>query len=457
MANVILLSTFNRKITATRAIPCYALASWLRKNGYTVEVIEYCHVYNEQILTKLVEHFIDDETYVIGLSTTFWFDSFYLTDHKKFNYTIDRVRKNLQQKYPKIKYAVGGANTVAHVGWKSFYGEAEDSFLNWIDTLSNRKMTREKFDFLKHQNIFQPSDFIRNNEALPLDFSRGCKFKCRFCAYPNIGKKPGTYIRPINDIKEEILYNWENFGTTKYFMTSDTTNEETEFVENFADMVQSLPFKLEWVGFLRADLIYSQPHTAQLLKDSGLVSCFFGIETFGKESAKAVGKGWSHKHAKDWLPVLRHEIWKNIPIQCGFIIGLPGDTYEDQLDVVRWANDKKIDHINFNCLTLDQTASFKSEFVLNADKWGYKFTSPSNWYNNIMSLNDAIKIETEILKITSVINKVAGWSVFYLNNADFKPEETINVRMKDIDWNRAKSTSEKIFHDYMINKIEQTP
>jgi hypothetical protein len=75
-----------------------------------------------------------------------------------------------------------------------------------------------------------------------------------------------------------------------------------------AEMAQRLPFKLEWIGYNRLDLIGSKPHTIQLLKDSGLKSSFFGIESFHSQASKIVGKGWNGVRGKEFLIELK-ERW----------------------------------------------------------------------------------------------------------------------------------------------------
>ena len=71
----------------------------------------------------------------------------------------------------------------------------------------------------------------------------------------------------------------------------ETTNDSMEKVEYLHDVISNLPFKIRWGGYARVDLYYSNPEMAAIMQETGLMSHFFGIETFNKKSGEAIGKG----------------------------------------------------------------------------------------------------------------------------------------------------------------------
>ena len=93
---------------------------------------------------------------------------------------------------------------------------------------------------------------------------------------------------------------------------------------------KSLPFELEYVAYLRIDLLAANPEMITLLPESGLRSAFFGIETFQVQGAKAIGKGWNGQNAKAFLLELK-EKWKDktLSLSWGILIPLsiPGCSY----------------------------------------------------------------------------------------------------------------------------------
>jgi len=130
--------------------------------------------------------------------------------------------------------------------------------------MDNLKTDWSKFDILP-------------KEPLPLEFARGCIFKCKFCNYPLIGKRKGTYIRDMDEIREELIETWESKGVDTFYITDDTFNDDNDKMESFHKLFTSLPFKPKFAAFLRLDLIDRFPHQADLLAEAGLVGAFFGI------------------------------------------------------------------------------------------------------------------------------------------------------------------------------------
>ena len=55
------------------------------------------------------------------------------------------------------------------------------------------------------------NDCIQTGETLPLEISRGCIFKCKFCRYPYIGKTKNDFSKSIDNVVEELEYNYNNF------------------------------------------------------------------------------------------------------------------------------------------------------------------------------------------------------------------------------------------------------
>jgi glycosyltransferase involved in cell wall biosynthesis len=88
-------------------------------------------------------------------------------------------------------------------------------------------------------------------------------------------------------------------------------------------MVTSLPFKINYTAYLRADLLDRYEDVPYMLAESGLLTAFHGIESLGEKASTVIGKGWSGKKARDYIPKLYHDIWDNKVYQTlSFIIGL---------------------------------------------------------------------------------------------------------------------------------------
>jgi len=436
MANLILWNTLTNQGSNIRPMSCYQLASWLRQFGYTVKVIDFCYLMKTEELVAITEKNIDSDTLAIGVSSTFWNHPNSLRDQSEPSWAIN-ARTLLKNK--KVHWLLGGPyswNTSYRLDWIKFHGNAEDALLKWMDENSSKLVRRDLFDITKSSIFFSQDDFIQPYEVLPIELGRGCQFKCRFCSFSLIGKKKGTYIKDSSITREELIRNYNEYGVTRYCIMDDTVNESEEKIQELADIAQSLPFKFEWVGFNRVDLIWSRPGTIQLLKDSGLRSTYFGIESFHPAGSKAIGKGWNGKQGKEFLLKLKEEWKDNITWSMGFIIGLPGEGLDSIEETEQWCIDNNMDCWWFSPLIMDRDPLKleKSEFEINYEKFGYSYVddSYSEWKNDIWSSTTATECAIRLNKRGNSYRKIAGFALTLQSSLGYSFDELNGRYMSDI-------------------------
>jgi radical SAM superfamily enzyme YgiQ (UPF0313 family) len=470
--NVILLSGISG-IIFQRSLGVYQLAGHLRKNNITCQVIDFIYDFSKEDLISLIHSFVDSETICIGVSTTF------LTEEKK---TIDNKSKlsliipehvlsileELKIEYPKIKFVVGGSKSKFgyNYSWADavFHGYAEDDFLKYCSLLKNNKKdllakqinnklvyenNNSKFDIENLDHRFSKNDCITISEVLPIEISRGCIFKCKFCAYPLNGKKKLDFIRNAKLIAQELIYNYENFQTTNYFFTDDTFNDSYEKVKAIHDEIINLPFKINFVCYLRLDLLYYHQEMIPLLKNMGLVTTFFGVESFCQKSLKSIGKNLTVEKIKTFLNDLYHTHWnKEVNISLGFIIGLPHENEDSINSSVEWLKDKEFS-FHFEPLRLDDGGSiYQSEFQKNYQKYGYKLDTDNFWHNENFN-------ELQAEKLASIINneysyrknKPGGWFLMALLN-HFLKGKVENISIEEVSTKEILRTKKKRFQEY---------
>lgn len=347
MAQVILLTDIASKpIGYGKYAGTYRIATEIRNAGYTCQVIDnYTFIGSDQ-LKLLLKKFIKDETIAIGISCTLnekqVGDKFYhwgIDDNEFAN--LMGYAKILNSK---VKVIQGGSRAKNKPDWAfvdyTIIGKADKSILALLDYLTNEKdliYTQLKntklikdVDYAYTQTEFEDStikyehnDIIFPGESLPIEIARGCIFKCAFCKYDLIGKRPGEWTKTAKTIRSEMIRNYELFGTTHYNISDELVNESIDKLKMVSDIVSSLPFKLEYTAYARIDLIWRYPEMRDLLLESGAISLLFGLETFHEKAGKAIGKGLDPNKVKETLNYCR-DLWKNkILMTSNFIIGLP--------------------------------------------------------------------------------------------------------------------------------------
>jgi radical SAM superfamily enzyme YgiQ (UPF0313 family) len=424
MSNCIIINggTQSHEINViNRTLGAYRLASSLNDSGYSTFVFDFINEFNTNEIKEILDKHIDNETLWVGFSSSFFWsktdsnvyhrdlkDKMYWTYYDEIEKIIKHTKHNKN-----VKILYGGSKTPYFMIDENvdYYvlGFADTSILDITDYLAKKKPSiehceqiiineqiRHKVDSFKYpepkmDNLsthwWDKKFNILPNESLPMELARGCIFKCKFCNFPLLGKKKGTYLRSADEIKDELIKMYESNGTTTYSITDDTLNDDNDKIEKLHKVFTSLPFKPNFSAYLRIDLLNKYPHQAELLSEMGLMGAFFGIETLQNESAKAIGKGLHPTKVKDRLYWL-HEQWKNkVNMSAGFILGLPYDTHEYFYDLLSWSleSDNPLQELLFYPLMMfnhdkkNELKRYMSEFNLNPEIYGYITKNIAQW------------------------------------------------------------------------------
>lgn len=424
MANIIFWSSIF-PLQKTRPIGCYQLAHHLRKNGISAQVIDFCGLFSSRELLDITAKFVDKHTRILGISTSFWMDN---------TFPLRKTILEFKDNNPNIEIVFGGprANNPLYKGAyeKVFLGESENQLTQYIFEIFDKDTSKiVPFDITKLDHRFITQDCILTGEVLPIELGRGCIFKCKFCSHHNLGKPKYTYQRQYDLIYDEMLYNYDHFGTTHYLFLDDTVNEDPDKIKALADINYKLDNKINWNGYLRADLIWSNKDSSRYLIESGLKSCFFGIESLHPKASAIIGKGWSGKHAKDFLPHLYYNLWnKHVSIWNNFIIGLPYETEQDIDNSVQWCLENNFGmnkYVGLNLyLNREDTGTF-SEFTRNYRIYGYNVNEKGEFYNKEWT---STKINQKVDAVDRRLlqtNKLSSWLLFDMYNVTRYPLDTL--------------------------------
>lgn len=428
MAQVVIFGGYSRLAFATKPMGCYVLANTFRNLGMSVQVIDYVFNWSTENMKALVRKHCSDSL-IICLSTTL---AGATGDNNPTMECCDRlfepIMLEIKKVSPNAKFIVGGSKitqgqrtklpfdygvigqcegTIPAVYNSVFFGDYLEGFVEGKTVyISDKKHPNNGFSTSTVQYL--PGDVVMRGEALPVELGRGCVFKCSFCSYDLNGKKFGDYNKENGVVRDYMISNYEKYGTTRYQFTDDTLNDSEEKIQNIKAIVESLPFKIQFSGYMRIEHFVKFPHSAALFKKLGLVGANFGIETFNGESGKTIGKGYGDKY---W-EVLKHlrQEWKDdVLIHANFIVGLPHDSEE-----LLWAYHNRmlesglVDHAVYSPLTIGR----KSDSLFSTS-WNKLYTevkqlpndnpktiqyfgSNINWVSPHMDLTRAVELSREL-------------------------------------------------------------
>ena len=163
---------------------------------------------------------------------------------------------------------------------------------------------------------------------------------------------------------QELLYNYENFGTQGYLLTDDTANDSPEKINMMHRVIKSLPFDIEWVGYARSDMFYKYPEMCDKMVDMGCRGMFLGVETMSHDAGKIAGKGLHPDKIKEIITWLKDKCGDEVFILASYIIGLVGETKESLDETLEWLKSpKSLDKVLYEILYIsDDLDMFNSGF-----------------------------------------------------------------------------------------------
>jgi radical SAM superfamily enzyme YgiQ (UPF0313 family) len=391
-----------------RGAGAHRMASHLRQNGWDIEVIDYAAEWTLEEFQELCRSRITHKTKFISSSLIFCDE----TIIEQFNLFFHWFKL----KYPHIPIVAGSRDMFTSYNLNVDYivtGYGELGGLELLNKLAGKPNTANitekniwgkdvKFVSCDHNHpantmtdlkvLYENRDFLIPNDFLSIEMSRGCMFKCKFCAFHFIGRKE-PHLRDIDTLTYELQRNYDNWGITNYQIVDETVNESSDKIAKIANSIDSLNLPLlNLTGYTRADLMITRPQDWENMKRIGYTSHFYGIETLHPMAGKSIGKGMHPDKIKQGLLDIQDYFKKDngrYAVGLGLIVGLPYET----LDSVQSSLDWLVENLKGNLsvglapLYLANKESFDKDFRGNYSEWEntikeqkyYTEGDPANW------------------------------------------------------------------------------
>lgn len=491
--NIILLSDYTDVIYMNKTLGVHKIACELRRAGFEVLVINHLHVFTFDELTHVIQNSVNENTLYVGVSSFFYLTSdspsqlidkeheaggisyqpkelgAFLPHGLKYNQPLKDLITSIN---PKCKLVLGGhdAKDAGYIKDYDYvvFGYADISAVNLAKHLaygeelkhSRRSLfgatiiddaTAEGYEFISTPMQYTDNDVIMPGETLGIEISRGCVFKCAYCTYPLNGKKKNDYIKLEEILTQEFVENYEKFGVTRYTFSDDTFNDSRDKIEMVHRISKSLPFKLEFWAYVRADLLAAHPDTIDLLFDSGLRAGFMGIETMHPTAGSIIGKGGGRQKIIEVIDYIKTKYSNSVALTGSFIFGLPSEPLDSIKETAQMLLDKKIklDAWQINPLRINPNHTFKSEFDLNYEKYGYRVIGQNSegltWENEYTNYHECAELAKSTM-IAGDLNgnrRINGRSSFCIASLGFDLDYSMNKKVTEFDWHRTDLQKQK--------------
>jgi anaerobic magnesium-protoporphyrin IX monomethyl ester cyclase len=160
--------------------------------------------------------------------------------------------------------------------------------------------------------------------SLNMAASRGCPFRCAWCAKPIWGNQ---YLqRSAPDVADEMAYLKRSFNPDHIWFADDIFGFRVDWVAQFAECVQAADAKVPFTIQTRADLVSER--MAAALRDAGCREAWIGAESGSQRVLDAMNKGTTVTEIR-----VACERLKAVGIRVGFFIqlGYMGEELDDIL------------------------------------------------------------------------------------------------------------------------------
>ena len=152
--------------------------------------------------------------------------------------------------------------------------------------------------------------------------SRGCPYKCTYCASNKIWTRQVRYMTPER-VVDEIEYVMRNYKATNFYFEDDSYTIREKFVERVCDLIIKRDINISWGCETRVNLINSR--MLRKMKEAGCNCINIGVESGDDETLRKINKGETVKQIEEAVMILRDN---DIMFNAFFMIGFPWETEE---------------------------------------------------------------------------------------------------------------------------------
>ncbi len=208
-----------------------------------------------------------------------------------------------------------------------------------------------------------------------LQTSRGCPFTCSFCQVESISGR-AFRSRSTARILEEIRWLKEAFGVRSLVFDDDNLlHSRARAMELFQAMVDQ-GLAMPWVSIATAAFKLDAELLA-LMRKSGCEYIDIAVESGVKRVTRdIIHKPINHDHVRK---VARLAQEAGIFVAANFIVGFPGETWDEIRQTLRYAEDLNADYVKIFIATplpqtklwqiCEETGSFRRDFTKQGVRW----------------------------------------------------------------------------------------
>lgn len=356
------------------------LATNLDKAGYTVGIID---AYPFSISEKTILRYVNKiKPKIIGLST--------FSIALRELYSLVKALKEFKD----IELILGGCHVSAQpqllkvLNLKyALFGEADYSIIDLCNYLLYKKVSLEEISGLIYNNngnlVINRYEELKDLDSLPLPSyryyltkvdtsvmylvsSRGCRFRCTFCS--KYGYRERVVFRSPELVVEDMKKIKRDYPSSLIIFTDENFTVNKERIIKICELLKQEKINIRWGCLARID--YIDEELINMMKNVGLETLLFGIESGVEEVRKKLGKPFKNEYCKKIINYCKKS---GIITTAFFLLGMPDENLSDMNKTIEFARELEIDHVYFNTYVLTPASllyeRLKNEGIIDDNIW----------------------------------------------------------------------------------------
>jgi len=221
-------------------------------------------------------------------------------------------------------------------------------------------------------------------EIVNVRTSVSCPFSCAFCGFPQHAGKFQA-VEPAR-VMEELKALEQIESVKMVYFIDDTFNIPGKRFKEILRLIIKNKIKLKWISNFRSQ--YADQETLQLMKASGCLGVFLGIESGNNQILKHMNKAAKVEKYLEGIAILKEY---GIVTMGSFIVGFPGETEETVQDTIQFIKASDLDFFRaqlWYCEPITPIWKEKDKYNLQGESF--------EWSHQTMNSKKAARLVDEI-------------------------------------------------------------
>lgn len=202
-----------------------------------------------------------------------------------------------------------------------------------------------KRELLGDANLYLPPPAMYKRKPVAvLLTSRGCNRKCIFCFQMDKERRSGIRYRSVENVLLEIEQCLKQ-GFKEIKFIDDTFAEDYERAMRLAREIKAR--RLDFTWFASACVNQVDRDLLRAFREAGCWAILFGVESGVQKNLNTLRKGITLAQVREAVGWAKKA---GLKVQTSFMIGIPGETYEEALQTIRFARELDPDVASFHAI-----------------------------------------------------------------------------------------------------------